>query len=90
MSPYTHIDNSRCSSQRVTGLIVNNAVRPPRKLRREVRAMFHNATHSLNNEDIFAHRLEGYINYFNALGSIKGSDDLAMYRSILERLGKTK
>jgi hypothetical protein len=70
--------------QRVTGVVVNEQALPPRKLRRRVRAMFHQA--SLDRERLAAERprLRGYLSYFRAFPNYP-ADELERYASILER-----
>lgn len=76
------------SSQRVTGLVVNEGVRPSRKLRRQVRAMFKNAEHASENEQIPVAQLKGFVSYFQAFGAIRDSQELEKYNELLVRFAK--
>lgn len=76
--------------QRVTGLVVNQAVRPPRKLRREVRAAFHDLSNGakISNEEI--KRLAGYVSYFSSFEELRETREIATYREILSGYKKSK
>jgi retron-type reverse transcriptase len=77
---------SRGGQQKVTGVVVNNRLVPPRKLRREVRAMFHRA--SLNPSAAELGKLVGYVSYFNSFESLKGSRELKKYYSIIQLIAE--
>lgn len=70
--------------QRVTGVVVNTRISPPRKLRRQVRAMFHKA--SLNPHEADISTLRGYLSYLNSYDFLKGSKELENYSLILRRV----
>jgi retron-type reverse transcriptase len=72
---------SRSGQQKVTGVVVNERVSPPRKLRREVRAMFHQA--NLNPQSADLSKLIGYVSYFNSFAFLKGSKELDNYYQII-------
>jgi retron-type reverse transcriptase len=73
---------SRGGQQKVTGIVVNERVSPPRKLRREVRAMFHQA--SLKPKEADLRKLTGYISYFNSFEALRGSRELRNYYKIIQ------
>ena len=76
------------SSQRVTGLVVNEAVRPPRKYRRNVRSEFNHAEHvGAGNADAKKlNRLRGHLSYLSAFPALAESPELRRYALILRRL----
>ncbi len=81
----TRIAN-RNSSQRVTGVVVNEKLQPPRPFRRKVRAMFHRA--SLN-PDEYSERheeLKGYYSYLSSYDSLADGNELTKYKNILDKL----
>lgn len=68
--------------QRVTGVIVNERGLPPRKLRRRVRAMFHQASLDPARLRKERARLSGYVAYFRAFPNYP-SRELARYARVL-------
>ncbi len=81
----TRIAN-RGGQQRVTGLVVNECALPPRKLRREIRAMFHNAQKEQGaNKDKYA-ELVGYLGYLKSFPEIRSSTEIQSYIEILGTL----
>lgn len=70
--------------QRVTGVIVNERGLPPRKLRRRVRAMFHQASLDPARLREERARLRGYVAYFRAFPNYP-SRELARYARLLEQ-----
>lgn len=87
---------SKHASQRVTGLVVNEKVQPPREYRRKLRAIFNNA---LINPQEYVDRLDELYGYFGYLSSFDGArnarqirkDRIAIYRvSRLARIKKSK
>ena len=77
---------SRGGQQRVTGVVVNEKPQPPRKLRRRVRAMFHNA---LKNPTEYKERIaemRGYLSYFASYPELANQEKLDEYRAILKQL----
>lgn len=77
---------SQSGQQVVTGVVVNKHAQPPRKLRKKVRAMFHQA--SLN-QDKYVERideLQGYLSYFNGYPHLVGHESLKGYGKVLEAL----
>ncbi|RNC67511.1 MAG: RNA-directed DNA polymerase [Desulfuromonadales bacterium] len=74
--------------QRVTGVVVNTRISPPRTLRRQVRAMFHQA--SLNPADADVRILRGYLSYLSSYSFLKESEELSKYRAILNQVIDSK
>ncbi len=77
---------SRGGQQRVAGVVVNDKALPPRKLRRRVRAMFHQANNYPEEHMGKFNILRGYLSYFNSFPALKGSSELENYKEILKRL----
>jgi retron-type reverse transcriptase len=68
--------SSKYSSQRVTGLVVNELVQPPREFRRKVRAMIYNA---YKNPEEYVDRLDelrGYVSYLSSYESVNATGQL--------------
>lgn len=79
---------SKHAQQRVTGLVVNNAVRPPRKFRRQVRAAFHNIRKSkVVDVDAFE-VLAGYVSYLRGFDAIQSTGEIDKYQATLAHLKK--
>jgi retron-type reverse transcriptase len=74
--------------QRVTGVVVNSRISPPRKLRRQIRAMFHQS--GLNPTDADVNELRGYLSYLNSYDFLKESNELESYWVILRRVSEFK
>lgn len=70
--------------QRVTGVVVNERGLPPRKMRRRVRAMFHQASLDPARLHKERARLTGYLAYFRAFPNYS-SPELARYAQVLTR-----
>ncbi len=77
---------SRYAQQRVTGLVTNSGVRPPRVFRRRVRAAFHNA--SLMPEASIAElpKLRGYLNYLSGFDELAASSELKSYSNVIKKI----
>jgi hypothetical protein len=77
---------SRGGQQRVTGVVVNTKPQPPRKLRRQVRAMFHQA--ELHPEQFVGREreLQGYLSYLHSYPVLTGTQELDRYKTILDKL----
>jgi hypothetical protein len=77
---------SRHAQQRVTGLVVNDCVMPPRHFRRFVRAAFHRAS----TDQVFAienrQSLVGYFNYLKGFPALRNSGQLRKFKTILRRM----
>lgn len=77
---------SRGGQQKVTGVMVNVKLQPSRKLRREIRAMFHQAE---LHPEIFKDRIlemQGYLSYLKSFPALAESRDLHEYRRIIKNL----
>lgn len=77
---------SRGGSQRVTGVVVNQKIQPPREYQRRVRAVFHKA---FNNPDQYVDRvdeLRGHLSYLLSFAVLKDSRHLRRYRMVLKKL----
>lgn len=77
---------SKHGQQKVTGVVVNDAPRPPRKLRREIRAAFHNAAKRRDTSPDTISYLSGYLSYLRIFKALEGSVHLKSYRRILGKL----
>ncbi|HRQ06002.1 MAG TPA: retron St85 family RNA-directed DNA polymerase [Nitrosomonas halophila] len=77
---------SRGGQQKVTGVVVNEKLQPPRQLRRRIRAMFHQAAqHPLAFRDKLP-QLRGYFSYLQSYPAIRDSRDLQQYKRTLDSL----
>ena len=70
----------------MAGVVVNDKALPPRKLRRRVRAMFHQANNNPDEHIEKCNILRGYLSYFNSFPALKSSSELKNYKEILKRL----
>lgn len=77
---------SRGGQQRVTGVVVNSKAQPPRTLRRQVRAMFHQAERHPEQFEGRKRELQGYLSYLSSYPELAGSPALMKYKEILETL----
>ena len=79
---------SYTGQQKVTGVVVNEAPRPPRKLRRQVRAAFYNAmkAETLSSDDV--RKLAGYLSYLKAFEKLRDAPEIQQYTSNLQKLRK--
>ncbi len=77
---------SKYASQRVTGLVVNEHVLPPREYRRKVRAIFHKA--NLNPAEYLPllKKLKGYLSYLSSFDELENDRSLVRYREIIQKL----
>ena len=85
----TRIASER-SSQRVTGLVVNEIVQPPRKYRRNIRAMFHNA---LKNPAEYSDRLDeirGHYSYLKCFENINRTNQIKLARVAISKVTSKK
>jgi hypothetical protein len=81
----TRISTQR-SQQKVTGLVVNEKVWPPRKFRRQIRAAFFNASQQSDIPREHALKLSGYLSYLRSFEAMKNLDELARYAAIISRV----
>tara|TARA_R110002072_G_scaffold121666_5_gene255778 strand:- start:171 stop:1616 length:1446 start_codon:yes stop_codon:yes gene_type:complete len=77
---------SKHGQQKVTGVVVNEGLRPPRKFRRQIRASFHKVKCSNAVHEDTIKRLKGYYSYLSGFSSLKGTQELQAYRLILDQL----
>lgn len=85
---------SSSGQQKVAGVVVNEKAQPPRKYRRRIRAMLHQAqvdpsafTDPSGLTDRLA-ELRGHVSYLNAFPSLKDSPELQRYRAVLRSFSK--
>jgi len=81
---------SRGGQQRVAGVVVNDKALPPRKLRRRVRAMFHQANNYPEEHVEKYNILRGYLSYFNSFPALKDGSELKSYKETLKRLSNVQ
>lgn len=77
---------SQHGQQKVTGVVVNEAPRPPRKFRRQVRAAFHYAKRSPEAASEKIPQLAGYVSYLASFPQLRDTAELAGYRKTIRRL----
>lgn len=78
------------SSQRVTGLVVNEFVQPPREYRRKMRSMFHEA---LKNPSDYVDRLDemrGHLSYLNSFESIRKTRQFRLAKVAIWKVSRQK
>lgn len=78
--------SSKYGQQKVTGLVVNEKVWPPRQFRRQVRAAFHNAEREHHVSEDQLRKLSGYLSYLSSFDAMRGSADLDRYQQIIRDL----
>lgn len=78
--------SSKYGQQKVTGLVVNEKVWPPRQFRREVRAAFHNVEREQQASDEQIKKLSGYLSYLRSFDAMNGSNELDRYQRIIHNL----
>jgi RNA-directed DNA polymerase len=74
------------AQQRVTGVVVNEVLRPPRKLQRQVRAGVHNASKREVATSKELARLNGYVSYFSMFPDLADSAEIRSMKSNLNRI----
>jgi len=77
---------SKSGQQRVTGLVVNVRATPPRKFRRMVRAIFHNAYRSPNVYKSRIPEITGYLSYLKSFPYLEDSKPLKEYAKTISKL----
>jgi RNA-directed DNA polymerase len=77
---------SQSGQQRVTGIVVNRKLMPPRMLRRKVRAMFHQAKKHPRDYKSRLTSLRGYFSYFLSFPALSRKKDLKEYKSVIKLL----
>ena len=77
---------SRGGQQKVTGVVVNEKLQPPRTLRRRLRAMMHQAGRNpaAGREHLTA--LRGYLSYLRAFPALRDRPDTIRYMELLKTL----
>jgi retron-type reverse transcriptase len=81
---------SNKASQKVTGLVVNEKIQPPKEFRRKVRAIFHNANSSPEHFIDRIEELRGYHSYLMAFVVLKDSRHLRRYRMTIKKVSTAK
>ncbi|WP_434747232.1 retron St85 family RNA-directed DNA polymerase [Pantoea sp. Lu_F5_004] len=76
--------------QLVTGILVNGALRPPRKYRRKVRAAFHKAIKANDNSPLTINTLKGHLNYLSSFKEYGFQFEEEKYLCIIKHLKKTQ
>lgn len=77
---------SNAGQQRVTGVVVNAQAAPPRRFRRNIRAMFHNALRKPTVAPSKIQEMKGYVSYLSAFPKYSGSELIEHYKASLRRL----
>lgn len=77
---------SRHGQQKVTGVVVNEAPRPPRKFRRQVRTAFNNAPRMGEVKSELVRQLSGYLSYLSSFDQLAQTPELSNYRLVLSGL----
>lgn len=72
--------------QVVTGVVVNEYAQPPRKLRKRIRAMFHQASLSPEKYVERVEEMQGYLSYFRGYPHLVEHKSLMKYAEVLELL----
>jgi retron-type reverse transcriptase len=89
-----HEDKTRIASksgqQRVTGVVVNQSVVPPRVFRRRIRAMFHQASLSPHKYVTQITELRGYVGFLKSFPKLREAQDIIGYEKILTDLQSIK
>ena len=83
-------DKSRIASQggqqRVTGVVVNAKPQPPRRLRRRIRAMFHQASLHPDNSKQNINELRGYLSYLKSFPELRESAAVHLYEKVIKKV----
>ncbi|MCK5874796.1 MAG: retron St85 family RNA-directed DNA polymerase, partial [Alcanivoracaceae bacterium] len=74
------------SSQRVTGLVVNEKIKPPKEYLKKTRAMFHNAAKYPESYFSRIDEMRGHYSYLSSFHSLQGSRHLRRYRIVLRKI----
>lgn len=77
---------SRSGQQKVTGVVVNDKVQPPREFRRRVRAIFHRSLIDPTAARERLSELRGYVGYLKSFPSLRDSKRLRAYADAIARL----
>src|SRR5690606_33872190 len=76
------------ASQRVTGLVVNSAVNPPREYRRRVRAMFHRAFNHPGEYVDRVNELKGHLSYLSSFESVRDTAQFDLAKEAISKVEK--
>ena len=79
---------SRGGQQNVTGVVVNEKAQPPRKFRRRVRAMLHQASHNLESAKHRLHELQGYVSYLRSFPTLRDSHHVQRYLASITKISE--
>jgi len=74
---------SRGGQQRVTGVVVNQDVAPPRIFRRRIRAMFHQASLRPREYMDQVAELRGYVGFLKSFPKLREAQEIAGYEEIV-------
>ena len=74
---------SKSGQQRVTGVIVNSGVKPPRQFRRNVRAAFFNAQKAGRISLKDRAKLQGYLSYLLSFPELRDTAEVTKYKTLL-------
>lgn len=77
---------SNKASQRVTGVVVNEKLQPPREYQRRVRALFHNANKYPDQYIEKIEELRGHLSYLSSFEALKDSRHIRRYQMVLAKL----
>ena len=77
---------SKYASQRVTGLVVNEHVLPPREYRRKVRAIFHKADLYPLDFLLRLEEMKGHVSYLSSFEGLKNDKSIVRYMKIIRKL----
>jgi len=81
----TRVASNR-ASQRVTGLVVNSGVMPPKDYRKKIRAIFDHAYKKPMDYSERIDELRGYVSYLNAFEAMRESHHLRKYKMVLKKI----
>ncbi|EPR43525.1 RNA-directed DNA polymerase (Reverse transcriptase) [Desulfovibrio sp. X2] len=82
--------SSRGGQQNVTGVVVNQKINPPRSLRRNIRALFHNAQKNPMQYTDKIEMMRGYLSYLNMYESQKNIINKSRYEHIIDAIAAVK
>lgn len=74
--------------QRVTGVVVNEKLQPPRVIRKKIRATFHHASCSPHEWGERILTLRGYISYLQSFPCLKDSPAIKKYQQVVEAVSR--
>ncbi|HAT2868357.1 TPA: RNA-directed DNA polymerase [Serratia marcescens] len=77
---------SRNNRQVVTGILVNESIRPTRTYRKKIRSAFDHALKENDNNQLTINKLRGYLNYLKSFESYGFSFNEKKYKDILDFL----